>query len=121
MEKRFKEPQDTANMVELANGVQDKLVRGLTWLHMPVPENRSDDAYFSPLTSLQCSSTTEVYLGLVHGSDGALGTQKRIDVASRYLSEFGVAAECGMGRCAAETIPGLFQIHADAADPILDV
>ena len=103
-------------MVELINGVQDKLQRELTWIHMPVPQNRDDDDYFEPLTGLQCSATTEVYLGLVHGADGVNGTLKRIEKATGYLPEFGVAAECGMGRCEPKTIANLLQIHADVAN-----
>ena len=36
---------------------------------MPVPVNRTDDAYFHPLLKLSQANDTELYLGLVHDSD----------------------------------------------------
>lgn len=119
-DKHFKEPEDTANMVELTNGVTAGLNRDLTWLHMPVPVDRDDENYFEALSGLNKSKITEIYLGLVHDSDGVSGTNRRINTASRYLPEFGVATECGMGRCDPERIPGLLQIHADVANPAKD-
>ena len=117
-DKHFKEPEDTANMVELTNGVMAGLNRELTWLHMPVPVERDDESYFEALPGLNKSSISEIYLGLVHDSDGVSGTNRRINTAARFLSEFGVATECGMGRCDPERIPGLLQIHADVANPV---
>ena len=117
-DKHFKEPEDVANMVELTNGVMAGSHRELTWLHMPVPVGRDDESYFEALLGLNKSMITEIYLGLVHDSDGVSGTNQRISTASRFLSEFGVATECGMGRCSPERIPGLLQIHADVASPV---
>ena len=117
-DEHFKEPEDVANMVELTNGVMAGLTRELTWLHMPVPVERDDESYFEALSGLNKSMITEIYLGLVHDSDGVPGTNQRINAASRFLSEFGVATECGMGRCSPKRIPGLLQIHADVANPV---
>lgn len=116
--KHFKEPEDTANMVELTNGVMAGLNRELTWLHMPVPVERDDESYFVALSGLNKSSIREVYLGLVHESDGVSGTTQRINTAAKYLPKFGVATECGMGRRDPKQIPGLLQIHADVANPV---
>ncbi len=118
-DKHFKEPEDVANMVELTNGVMAGTNRELTWLHMPVPVERDDEGYFETLSGLNKSMITEIYLGLVHDSDGVPGTNKRINAASRFLPEFGVATECGMGRCDPKRIPGLLQIHADVANPVI--
>ena len=117
-DKHFKEPEDVANMVELTNGVMAGLNRELTWLHMPVPVERDDESYYEALPGLDKSMITEIYLGLVHDSDGVSGTNKRINTASRFLPEFGVATECGMGRCDPKRVPGLLQIHADVANPV---
>lgn len=86
---------------------------------MPVPVERDDEGYFETLSGLNKSMITEIYLGLVHDSDGVPGTNKRINAASRFLPEFGVATECGMGRCDPKRIPGLLQIHADVANPVI--
>jgi hypothetical protein len=64
---------------------------------MPVPIDRSDDDYFAPLRELN-SAVTNVFLGLIHLHDGTQGSLARARVARRYLSHFGVATECGLGR-----------------------
>jgi hypothetical protein len=115
--RHFKEPADTGLVVRLANEIASRLIRPLTWIHIPVPRSRNDDAYFAPLAELQLSSETEVYLGLVHYSDGIPGAEQRIEAASRHLTSFGVATECGLGRRRADTIPELLRIHAAVAAP----
>jgi hypothetical protein len=44
---------------------------------MPVPRNRDDHAYFLPLHDLRISPETELFLGLVHDSDGTEGARRR--------------------------------------------
>lgn len=116
--KHFMEPVDTANMVEVANSLSAGVGRAINWIHMPVPHARTDDAYFAPLTGLKLSTETELYLGLVHFTDGVAGTQRRIEAAQRVVTTFGVATECGFGRRSPETIAGLLKIHTDVSDPL---
>jgi hypothetical protein len=54
-------------------------------------------------------------LGLVHFTDGAAGTRKRLAVAERHVKAFSVATECGFGRRDPKTIPELLRIHAEIA------
>ena len=115
--QHFIEPVDTTELVAVANGVCAGVERSVDWMHMPVPRGRSDDAYFAPLTELQLQPETELYLGLVHLTDGVDGTNGRIAAAQRVVREFGVATECGFGRRPAETIPALLDVHASVADP----
>jgi methionine synthase II (cobalamin-independent) len=114
--KHFIEPVDAGKLVETANGIAAAVKRPLQWIHMPVPVSRTDDAYFAPLARLQLHPETELYLGLIHASDGIAGTQQRIAVASRYATGFGVATECGIARARK---PGLVRellaLHAQAA------
>lgn len=110
--QHFVQPKDTANLVEVANALSDRVTRPIAWLHLPVPRDRSDDAYFAPLRNLRLHPETELYLGLVHYTDGTEGTQKRIAAAQRAVPTFGVATECGMGRRPPETIRDLLTIHA---------
>ena len=78
---------------------------------MPVPIDRSDDAYFEPLHKMTLSPSTELFLGLVHG-DGVDATRKRIETAARYVPDFGIATECGMARCRTPSSFGrLLAIH----------
>jgi hypothetical protein len=114
----FKQPEDASKLVEVANALAAGVKRTINWIHMPVPRDRSDDAYFAPLKNLKLHPETELYLGLVHYTDGSEGTQKRIAVAKKFVSEFGVATECGFGRRLAETIPNLMRIHREVSTPI---
>jgi hypothetical protein len=116
--KHFKQPGDASLLVRIANRVSAAVERPLRWIHLPVPRDRDDDAYFAPLSDLRLREETEFYLGLVHLTDGVEGTAGRIATAKRVVSTFGVATECGMGRRPPDTIPRLLQIHAEVADPV---
>jgi len=80
---------------------------------MPVPRDRSDDAFFAPLKNLKMHKETELVLGLVHSEDGVAGTKKRIATASKYASDFAVATECGIGRkWSPKEVAPLLRVHA---------
>jgi len=111
--RHWKEPESTANMVEVHNLLAPKLARPIDYIHLPVPVERDEDAYYSPLSHLKLNPKTMLFLGLVHDSDGVEGTRKRIAVASKYVRDFGIAAECGFGRRPPETIPNLLRVHAE--------
>jgi hypothetical protein len=117
--KHFKEPEDASRLVQLANAVTAGVNRPIQWVHLPVPRDRSDDAYFAPLRDLRLQPETELYLGLVHLTDGAEGTRARITAAQKVVTEFGVATECGLGRRPSETIPALLEEHAEVTDPVV--
>ena len=114
--KHFKEPADVSKLVDIANVITAELQRPVQWISLPVPRNRADDAYFAPLKDLNVPAGTELYLGLVHNTDGKEGTQRRIEAAQRAIDRpFGVATECGLGRRPPETIPQLLRIHAEVS------
>jgi hypothetical protein len=79
---------------------------------MPVPRGRDDDAYYAPLAELRLRAETKLYLGLIHLSDGVEGTRRRMSTAAKFVSDFGVATECGFGRRPPNTISDLLAIHA---------
>jgi methionine synthase II (cobalamin-independent) len=116
--KHFIEPQDSGKLVELANLMVAAVTRPVTYIHMPVPVNRSDEAYFAPLSALTLPANTELYLGLVH-DDGAEATRTRIRSAAIFRSDFGVATECGMARLRTpELVRTLLSIHSEvSAEP----
>jgi len=116
--KHFKEPEDTSKLVEIANAISAGVKRPINWIHLPVPRNRTDEAYFAPLRNLKLHPETELYLGLVHYTDGVEGTRKRIQAAQQVVTNFGVATECGFGRRSPETIPALLHIHSEVAAPV---
>jgi len=116
--KHFIEPADTGLLVQVANGIASGLSRSLQWLHLPVPRERNDVSYYAPLADLRLPHTTELYLGLVHATDGLEGTKRRITTAQQVVKRFGVATECGFGRRLPESIPELLDIHAAVAEPL---
>ncbi|MEU9867027.1 hypothetical protein AB0C87_04160 [Actinomadura sp. NPDC048021] len=114
--KHFVEPADTSKLVAVADGLAGGLGRRLDWVHMPVPRDRADEAYFAPLSGLSLPAETTLFLGLVHATDGLDGARARIDAARGAVKTFGVATECGMGRRPSEQIPALLDLHAAVAD-----
>jgi hypothetical protein len=113
--RHFKEPDDLSELVDLANVLTEGIQRTVNWIHLPVPRTRIDDAYFLSLRRLRLQPETELYLGLVHYTDGVPGTRRRIQAAQRSVADFGIATECGMGRRPPETVPDLLRIHAKVA------
>jgi methionine synthase II (cobalamin-independent) len=109
------EPTDMGDMVELANRLSAGATRPIELIHMPVPRDRSDDAYFEPLRRLKLRPETELCLGLVHYTDGVAGTRRRLATAEKFVRDFSIGTECGFGRRDPGTIPELLRIHAEAA------
>ena len=116
--KHFCEPADAGYLARVSRGVLDKASRPVAWIHMPVPRDRDDDAYFAPLADLDLGADTRLFLGLVHHTGGAAGSARRIEAAGRSVREFGVATECGLGRRDRATIAALMQQHAELARPV---
>ena len=110
------EPIDMGDMVDLANQLAGGIRRSIELVHMPVPRDRSDEAYFEPLTWLKLKPGTQLCLGLVHHTDGIAGTRRRLATAEKYVKNFSIATECGFGRRPRDTISELLAIHAAAAD-----
>jgi hypothetical protein len=96
--RHFVQPTDATKMVEMANLITRAVHRPITWMHMPVPIDRTDTAFYAPLRDLQLGLNTELYLGLVHAQDGVEGTARRIAAAKQYVPTFGIASECGISR-----------------------
>ena len=109
------EPKDLGTCVAYANAIAQRSPRRVDFVHMPVPRGRSDDAYFAPLDRLDLPTTTELYLGLVHFTDGPAGARERMAAAAAHAERFGIATECGFGRRDPATIPALLEIHAAVA------
>jgi hypothetical protein len=111
--RHFIEPKDASAMVEFANALAQTIEHKLAYIHMPVPIERTDDAFHRPFSGLALPGGTELYLGVVHAKDGVEGAKARIDAASRYAPPFGIATECGMARARTQaTVRTLLDIHA---------
>lgn len=114
------QPKDAAILVEIMNGIGASVRRSMAFIHIPVPKDRSDDAYFAPLRGWKRRPETQLYIGLIHHNDEA-GDQRRIDAARRVIPEFGVASECGWGRGDPARLPGLLNSHRHAAERLAAV
>jgi SAM-dependent methyltransferase len=117
-QRHVREPADMGKLVEIANALSASLGRPLSWLHMPVPRQRADPAYYAPLRELRLRPETELYLGLVHHTDGVEGTRRRLQEATRWVTEVGIATECGWGRRPAATVDELLRIHRELSAPV---
>jgi hypothetical protein len=110
-------PRDTAIMVTIANGVRRELTRArrIDFLHVPVPKDRTDAAYFEPLAGLEGFDDSTLYLGLIHHDDRD-GDLARIRAAQAVTPVFGVSSECGWGRTDPARVPSLLESHRIAAE-----
>jgi SAM-dependent methyltransferase len=114
---RHDRPYDARRMVEVANALAAVMSRPLNWLHIPVPGGRLDLGFFEKLAPLHLGPETELYLGLVHLDEGDIGVAARITAAERYLSQFGIATECGWGRHRTSDLDELIRLHREASTP----
>ncbi len=117
-EQHFAEPTDAGRLAEVLGGLFTRPHRPITWVHLPVPIDRDDDAYFAPLASVEWPDGTERYLGLVHHEDGVEGALRRAATAARVVPGFGIATECGFGRGPSERTAPLLDLHADVASAL---
>ena len=113
--KHVVEPKDTKLMVDFTNQLVAAIKHPIAWVHMPVPRERDDVAHFSPLKGLKLDPQTELYLGLVHRTDGLDGARRRLAAAKKVVTDFGIATECGFGRRPPETVPDLIELHREVA------
>jgi hypothetical protein len=114
--KHIVEPVHAGPAVEMANRAAAMIRRPINWIHLPVPRGRSDEAYFAPLRELKLKPGTELYLGLVHFTDGLDGAKRRLAAAKSAVTDFGIATECGLGRRAPDTIRPLLRLHREIAE-----
>ncbi|MEJ2171757.1 MAG: hypothetical protein P8X59_03155 [Woeseiaceae bacterium] len=113
--KHIVEPKDMKILVAMASGISAATARSLNWIHMPVPKERDDVAYFAALADLELDTGCELYLGLVHFTDQDEGAAKRIRSACTVVQDFGIATECGFGRRPPTTVIPLLELHQRCA------
>ncbi len=110
------EPLDCRKLVEMANLITASARHKVNYIHMPVPIERDDDAYFAPLKDLRLDNDTKLFLGLVHLRDGIDGARRRINAAAKFRQDFGIASECGISRVKTPAVVAeILRIHAAVA------
>lgn len=110
-------PYDAQQLVDVANALSLSLSRPLDWIHLPVQSDRVDLKFFERLGQLQRRAETQLYLGLVHPSDGIVGAKARVVAAHRFVRGFGVATDCGWGRHRSRDIETLIDLHRQISSP----
>ena len=113
--RHWKEPDDLGMCIKVANELKKTVSRQINFLHMPVPVDRVDDDYYEPLIDLEMDPATEVFLGLLHDTDSTNGNVNRLSIASKYLREFGIASECGLGRREPKDMVKIIEHHAEVS------
>jgi len=106
----FTTPADASTLVRLANAIASRVDHRIHWIHMPIPRDWTTAAPFAPLASLELRDT-QLFLGVVHATDGLAGARARVALAAD-APPFGVATECGWGRRNPDTIARLVALHA---------
>jgi hypothetical protein len=109
------QPKDAGVLVEMLEGIAATTKRPIDFFHIPVPKERTDEAFYAPLKTWKQPADTELYLGLLHHNDET-GDRKRVAVARKFISDFGLSAECGWGRTEPGRLPGLLKGHRAAAE-----
>ena len=109
------QPKDAAILVEMMEGIAAATKRHIDFFHVPVPKDRTDEAYYAPIARWKRPAGTELYLGLLHHNDET-GDRKRVAVAKKFIEDFGLSAECGWGRTEPGRLPGLLKAHRVAAE-----
>jgi hypothetical protein len=109
------QPKDAAILVEMLEGIAASTTRPIDFFHIPVPKERTDEAFYAPLKAWKRPAGTELYLGLLHHNDEA-GDRTRVAVAKKFIDDFGLSAECGWGRTEPGRLPGLLKGHRAAAE-----
>jgi hypothetical protein len=108
-------PKDAAVLVEMMDGIAAATSRRVDFFHIPVPKERTDAAYYAPLEGWRNPDGSKLYLGLLHHDDTS-GDRARVAAARKYVSNFGLSAECGWGRTEPGRLPGLLAGHRSAAE-----
>lgn len=111
--ERQAEPTDAGNLVLLANTLSQRLPRTIGWIHLPVPRGMDAGPWAPPLADLSLHDDTSLYLGLVHGPDSLEESRELAELCSQYVSNFGVATVCGIGRQPEEAFEPILEVHRE--------
>jgi hypothetical protein len=109
------QPADAALMVDMLNALDRRVDRTISFVHLPVPKDRTDEAFYFPLRSLAIDGATAIYFGLVHHRDAA-GNALRLARAKEHARVDGIATECGWGRGDPSRIDELIAAHIELVE-----
>ncbi|KAF2172512.1 hypothetical protein M409DRAFT_63175 [Zasmidium cellare ATCC 36951] len=116
------EPTSLRAVVDRGLRLFEKSSHKINWFHLPVPVSTMEtlEAFLAPLSDLVPKlkeNNTDLVLGLVQYDDEG-GTRKRIDAASKFVSEFEIATECGWGRTPEDQIDNIMELSCGLSQPV---
>ena len=117
--QHFVQPEDADLLVEMATAITQRVSphHPISWFHLPVPNDRTDTAYFEPMKNLDIGDA-KLFLGLIHAHDEK-GTEQRMKTAEAIFSRpYGIATECGMGRTSLEDVNSIFTIAKNVTNSV---
>jgi len=101
--------------VRLANETVAGAGRAIDYVHMPVIRDPGEE-FFAPLEDLDIGDT-RLYLGLIHHDDpDPDGLDRRLELARRYVKDFGIGGVCGYGRVRHTEVGQIFDGHLRGAE-----
>jgi hypothetical protein len=104
-------PATLGPTIELVNASVEGAGRRVDWVHIPTLD-RTDEDFYAPLARLDTRGA-RVYLGAIHH----MATLKaRLDVARKFLPDFGLGAYCGFGRTPPAELPQILEDHLAALE-----
>jgi hypothetical protein len=109
-------PRDASVIVAVANGLSRHVPRRIDAFQAATVTTWNKLAHWQPLANLAIEPETEFYLGLLHAEDGAAGARYRASLASKFLPNFGLSTECGLGRHSSEQLDRVAQAVAELFD-----
>ncbi len=104
-------PETLSPTVDLANAAVASTGRRVDWVHIPTLDTVAEK-FYAPLTRLEAKGA-RVYLGAIHSMPSL---RSRLEVARKFLPEFGLAAYCGFGRTPPGEMPQILDDHLAALD-----
>jgi hypothetical protein len=107
-------PKDLSDAVKCMNTMLEKSQRRVDYIHFPVLDH-ADPSYYAPLRDLE-TDKTKYYLGVIHYMDDLDDYRRRLELAGKYLKDFGIGAPCGYGRLNPERLPRILKDHLTAVD-----
>ena len=106
-------PRDASVIVAVSNGLSRHVPRRIDAIQAATVTAWNRLAHWQPLANLAIEPETEFYLGLLHAEDGAAGARYRAALATKFLPNFGLSTECGLGRHSTEQLEQVAQTVAE--------
>jgi hypothetical protein len=102
-------PDDLGRTVELVNAAVARTGRRVDWVHIPTLDTLNE-AFYAPLANLEAKGA-RIYLGAIHNM---ATLQARLEIARKFVADFGLAAYCGFGRTPPAELPRILHDHLAA-------